>query len=39
MMGRQDVNQLPVVSDGLLAGVLSRGRIVQLLQARAELDM
>jgi Zn-dependent protease/predicted transcriptional regulator len=38
-MGRQDVNQLPVVADGRLAGVISRGHIVQLLQARAELGM
>lgn len=38
-MGCQDVNQLPVVADGRLAGVISRGHIVQLLQARAELGM
>jgi CBS domain-containing protein len=38
-MGREDVNQLPVVSNGRLSGILSRGHIVQLLQSRAELSM
>ncbi|WP_447980021.1 site-2 protease family protein [Candidatus Nitrospira bockiana] len=38
-MGREDVNQLPVVSDGRLQGMLSRGHVVQLLQARTELSM
>jgi len=38
-MGREDVNQLPVVSNGRLEGMLSRGRIVQILQTRAELSM
>ena len=36
-MGRDDVNQLPVVSDHHLQGVISRGNIVQFLQNRAEL--
>ena len=36
-MGRDDVNQLPVVSDHHLEGVISRGNIVQFLQTRAEL--
>jgi predicted transcriptional regulator len=35
-IGRQDMNQLPVVSDGHLEGVISHGNIVQFLQARAE---
>jgi Zn-dependent protease/predicted transcriptional regulator len=38
-MGREDVNQLPVVSGGRLEGVLSRSHILQLLQARLELSM
>lgn len=38
-MGRADVNQLPVVSGGRLEGVLSRGHILQLLQARLEFSM
>jgi CBS domain-containing protein len=33
------VNQLPVVSGGRLEGVLSRGHILQLLQARLEFSM
>jgi len=39
MMGREDVNQLPVVSGGRLAGIISRGHILQLLQTRAELHV
>jgi len=39
VMGRQDVNQLPVVSNGRLDGVVSRGHILQLLESRAALDM
>ena len=37
-MGREDVNQLPVVSHGHLEGIISRGHILQLLQARTELQ-
>jgi Zn-dependent protease/CBS domain-containing protein len=37
LMTREDVNQVPVVSDGRLEGILSRGHIMQLLQARSEL--
>ena len=37
MMTRQDLNQLPVVADGHLAGVLSRAQLVSFLQTRAEL--
>jgi CBS domain-containing protein len=36
-MGREDVNQLPVVNDGRLAGIISRGRILRTLQTRSEL--
>ncbi len=37
-MGREDVNQLPVVRDGRLSGVVSRGHILRMLQTRAELN-
>jgi CBS domain-containing protein len=37
MMVRDDVNQLPVISNGKLAGVISRGNVLQFLQTRAEL--
>ena len=39
MMGREDVNQMPVVQHGSLAGLISRGHIVRVLQTRAELDV
>lgn len=39
MMGREDLNQLPVVRGGRLEGVVSRGHILQLFQSRAELNM
>jgi CBS domain-containing protein len=32
-MAREDVNQLPVVDRGRLRGVVSRGRILQLVEA------
>lgn len=38
-MVREDVNQLPVVKDGQLLGVISRGNIVQVLKTRTELHM
>jgi CBS domain-containing protein len=37
MMGRDDINQLPVVSNGHLAGIFSRGHVVRFLQAHAQL--
>lgn len=37
VLGREDVNQLPVVDHGRLRGVISRDQIVRLLSARAEL--
>ena len=37
MMSRDDINQLPVVSDGRLQGVFSRGQVLRFLQARAQL--
>jgi Zn-dependent protease/predicted transcriptional regulator len=39
MMGRKDVNQLPVTSDGRIEGVISRGNILRLLQNRTELQI
>jgi Zn-dependent protease/predicted transcriptional regulator len=40
LMGREDLNQLPVMSDGgRLEGIVSRAHVLQLLQTRAELNM
>lgn len=39
IMGREDLNQLPVVTNGRLAGVLSRAQIVDYLRTRAELKV
>ena len=36
-MGSQDVNQLPVVVDGRLEGIVTRGHLLQVIQSRAEL--
>jgi CBS domain-containing protein len=36
-MAREDVNQLPVLTDGNLVGIISRAHIMQLLQTRLEL--
>lgn len=38
-MAREDLNQLPVVSDGRLEGVISRGQVLRYLQTRIELRM
>jgi CBS domain-containing protein len=39
-MGRDNVvNQLPVISGGRLEGMISRGHLMRLLEARAELSM
>jgi len=38
VMSRHDLNQLPVVSDGHLAGVLSRAHLLGILKNRAELQ-
>jgi predicted transcriptional regulator len=35
----EDVNQLPVVANGTLQGVVSRSQLVQLLQVRSELQL
>jgi Zn-dependent protease len=37
IMGSEDLNQLPVVENNEVRGLLSRGHILQLLQTRAEL--
>ena len=39
MMGREDVNQMPVVQEGKVTGIISRGHILRVLQTRAELDI
>jgi Zn-dependent protease len=37
IMGREDLNQVPVMSNGHLAGVLSRSHVLDYLRTRAEL--
>jgi Zn-dependent protease/predicted transcriptional regulator len=37
VMAREDLNQLPVIVSGELAGFISRAHVLQLLQTRAEL--
>jgi Zn-dependent protease/CBS domain-containing protein len=39
MMGREDVNQLPVVSNGRIEGIVTRGHLMQVLRSRAELKV
>jgi Zn-dependent protease/CBS domain-containing protein len=39
LMGGQNVNQLPVVEDGRLVGVLSRDAIIRALQVRQDLGL
>jgi Zn-dependent protease len=38
-MGREDVNQLPVMSDGRVEGIVSRAHLLQVLRSRAELKL
>jgi Zn-dependent protease/predicted transcriptional regulator len=38
-MARENINQLPVVSDGHLEGILSRAHLLQILRTRAELKV
>jgi signal-transduction protein with cAMP-binding, CBS, and nucleotidyltransferase domain len=38
-MGREDVNQLPVITAGRMEGILSRSHILQALQTSSELSM
>jgi Zn-dependent protease len=37
LMAREDLNQLPVVSDGHLQGVINRGHVMRFLNTHAEL--
>ena len=39
IMGRQDVNQLPVTSDGRVQGIVTRAHLLQVLRSRAELNL
>jgi CBS domain-containing protein len=39
LMARNDVNQLPVVANGTLQGMVSRSHLVQLLQVRSVLQL
>ena len=39
VMGREDVNQMPVVQQGILRGIISRSHVLRVLQTRAELDV
>lgn len=39
LMAREDVNQLPVMSGGRLLGLVTRGQVMRLLEARAELGL
>jgi CBS domain-containing protein len=37
MMTREDLNQVPVISDHRVEGMLARGEILQALRSRIEL--
>lgn len=37
MMGREDINQVPVVENGQLEGILTRGHVLQVLRSHTEL--
>jgi len=39
LVANNDVNQLPVLANGTLQGVVSRSQLVQLLQVRSELQL
>ncbi len=38
-MGREDVNQLPVMSNGRVEGIVSRAHVLQVLRSRAEVNL
>ena len=37
-MGREDVNQLPVMSNGRVEGIVTRAHVLQVLRSRTELE-
>lgn len=39
IMAREDINQLPVVSNGIVEGVVTRAHILQVVQSRAALRL
>ncbi len=39
VMAREDLNQLAVLREGKLAGVISRANVLQILRTRAELQV
>ncbi|HUO25312.1 MAG TPA: site-2 protease family protein [Candidatus Aquilonibacter sp.] len=39
VMGREDVNQLPVTADGHIEGVVSRAHLFQVIRSRSELKL
>jgi Zn-dependent protease/CBS domain-containing protein len=39
IMGREDINQLPVMSAGRIEGIVSRAHVLQVLRSRAELKL
>jgi CBS domain-containing protein len=39
IMNREDVNELPVVSNGRVEGFVTLGAVLRLLQTRAALEM
>lgn len=39
MMGREDLNQVPVMANGRLAGILSRAHVLDYLRTRAEMKV
>jgi len=39
LMASQDLNQLPVMVNGALAGVISRAHLLQVIQMRAQLHL
>ena len=39
IMGREDINQLPVMSGGRVEGIVSRAHVLQVLRSRAELKL
>lgn len=39
IMAREDINQLPVVSNGIVEGIVTRANILQVVRSRAELRL